>query len=377
MLTGRPPFTGNAAWQVLRGVLDDDPPAPRSLDATVPWDLEAVCARALEKWPQHRYPTASSFAEELRRYLRGEPVHARRQALPGQVRSFLRRHRNLLWFVGAAALFGLGLLAREPGLEVRRARRARAEEVLARAVHTASAAEEVHLIERALEHDGGYARAWLGLGEAYLRVLREPSAEARGGVEEDPLASALRAFDRAARQGRRPIAALAWSLRAQALEAYGGDPKEVHACYERSVRTRAQTPATLFSRARLAALAGEHEAARGLYDQVLKRDAYFAAAFAGRAEARLALGRREGALADAVRAVELDPKSIPARRARAAVRRAAGDAAAADADDAVAAELLGRARPPEEPHPKGAKAPPLTSPSARPKVEGDTPASGE
>src|SRR6185369_5324381 len=55
----------------------DEPEPPRRLDPSVPWELEAVALKALEKNPDRRYATAEAFAEELRRYRSGEPVLAR------------------------------------------------------------------------------------------------------------------------------------------------------------------------------------------------------------------------------------------------------------------------------------------------------------
>ena len=50
---------------------------PRRRDATVPWELEAIAAKALERDPARRYGTAGEVAEDLRRFQAGEPVQAR------------------------------------------------------------------------------------------------------------------------------------------------------------------------------------------------------------------------------------------------------------------------------------------------------------
>src|SRR5262249_40357754 len=57
--------------------LEDEPVPLRRLDPNLPRDLEIICARAISKTPADRYPTAASFAEDLRRYLAGWPVKAR------------------------------------------------------------------------------------------------------------------------------------------------------------------------------------------------------------------------------------------------------------------------------------------------------------
>jgi hypothetical protein len=78
MLTGRPPFVSSSAAEVLMQTLSDPPVPPRQLRRELPLDLEAVCLRCLEKDPRRRYPTALALADDLRSFLDGEPVLARK-----------------------------------------------------------------------------------------------------------------------------------------------------------------------------------------------------------------------------------------------------------------------------------------------------------
>src|SRR5262249_57094472 len=77
MLTGRPPFVSSTTVDVLRQVLSDPPVPPRQLRRNLSRDLEAICQRCLEKDPRHRYPSALALADDLGRFLDGEPVRAR------------------------------------------------------------------------------------------------------------------------------------------------------------------------------------------------------------------------------------------------------------------------------------------------------------
>lgn len=77
LLTGELPFRGNARMLLMQ-IIHDDPPAPRKLDASVPRDLETICLKCLEKLPERRYGTAQAVADELRRWLSGQPIVARR-----------------------------------------------------------------------------------------------------------------------------------------------------------------------------------------------------------------------------------------------------------------------------------------------------------
>jgi WD40 repeat protein len=77
LLTGRPPFVGETALETVMQVIDREPTSPRSLDARIDRDLETVVLKCLEKDPQRRYGSAEALAEDLDRWLRGEPVQAR------------------------------------------------------------------------------------------------------------------------------------------------------------------------------------------------------------------------------------------------------------------------------------------------------------
>jgi serine/threonine protein kinase len=77
MLTGRPPFQGANALETMQQLMAQDPVPPRRLQAFVPRDLETICLKCLQKDPRKRYASALALAEDLRRYLAGEPIQAR------------------------------------------------------------------------------------------------------------------------------------------------------------------------------------------------------------------------------------------------------------------------------------------------------------
>jgi tetratricopeptide (TPR) repeat protein/tRNA A-37 threonylcarbamoyl transferase component Bud32 len=76
-LTGRPPFKGESALEVLELVRMREPPAVSRLAPKTPRDLETICQKCLRKSPANRYPTAQDLADDLRRYLNHEPIQAR------------------------------------------------------------------------------------------------------------------------------------------------------------------------------------------------------------------------------------------------------------------------------------------------------------
>ncbi|RPH47520.1 MAG: serine/threonine protein kinase, partial [Planctomycetota bacterium] len=92
ILAGRPPHTAESLPEVYAKIAREEPEPPRKLDPSIPWELEAVALKALEKESARRYATAEEFAEELRRHLAGEPVLAR--PVSGLVRLWRRAVKN-------------------------------------------------------------------------------------------------------------------------------------------------------------------------------------------------------------------------------------------------------------------------------------------
>jgi tetratricopeptide (TPR) repeat protein len=91
LLTGELPFRGEARMLIVQ-ILKEDPPGPRKLNAGIPRDMETITLKCLEKDPAKRYQTAEGLADDLKRYLSGEPIHAR--AVGGAERAWRWCRRN-------------------------------------------------------------------------------------------------------------------------------------------------------------------------------------------------------------------------------------------------------------------------------------------
>jgi serine/threonine protein kinase/tetratricopeptide (TPR) repeat protein len=77
LLVGRPPFRAGNPIDTIRQVVEQEPVPPRHLEPRVPLDLETICLKCLEKLPARRFATAGALADDLRRFIEGDPVHAR------------------------------------------------------------------------------------------------------------------------------------------------------------------------------------------------------------------------------------------------------------------------------------------------------------
>jgi WD40 repeat protein len=114
LLTGRPPFHGETVLDTLAQVREHEPARPSTRNARVPRDLEAVCLKCLEKEPARRYRSAELVAEDLDRWLAGEPVQVRPARAWERGLRWGRRHPSLVAlvvvsFLALLAVVGAGV----------------------------------------------------------------------------------------------------------------------------------------------------------------------------------------------------------------------------------------------------------------------------
>ncbi len=95
LLTGHPPFAGGTTFETVRLVLDTEPRQPRLWNPKVDRDLSTICLKCLEKDPQRRYSSALALAEDLERWLRHEPIRARRTGIFTRGRKWVRRNPTI------------------------------------------------------------------------------------------------------------------------------------------------------------------------------------------------------------------------------------------------------------------------------------------
>jgi tetratricopeptide (TPR) repeat protein len=237
ILTGKPPHVADSVQDLYVKIVNEDPVAPRDVNASAPHDLETVCLKAMRKDPLLRYPGGREFADDLARWSAGEPVHARRPAFSARLLRAVARRRAAVGaslLVGAALAVVAGVLiikSREDArLRAERAgesaqRRARAEAESRARTHLESGRRVVEQMRLAKQEWSCDREKLLGLAERaqmeYEKVFRE--------VPEHP--EALLGIGRA------------WTET--------GDVKKALASFERSIAASPQFAAPVLERARV------------------------------------------------------------------------------------------------------------------------------
>jgi eukaryotic-like serine/threonine-protein kinase len=134
-----PIFPGRSSQELLHQITHDEPRAPRSLDKTVPVELETIILKCVSKNPAERYSSARELAADLERYLEDKPVLARRPGMIDRARKWSRRHPSIV--AGGILLLLLSIIglvvnnwmiAKEQAKTAKRAEEAEARLQLAR-----------------------------------------------------------------------------------------------------------------------------------------------------------------------------------------------------------------------------------------------------
>jgi len=92
LLTGHPPFAGGTTYETIKLLLDTEPRQPRLWNSKIDRDLSTICLKCLEKDPKRRYSSALALAEDLERWLKHEPILARRIGVITRAGKWVRRN---------------------------------------------------------------------------------------------------------------------------------------------------------------------------------------------------------------------------------------------------------------------------------------------
>ncbi|UJR83712.1 WD40 repeat domain-containing serine/threonine protein kinase [Sandaracinus amylolyticus] len=219
ILTGRPPYTGSSALDVLSRVLEQPVPRVRELEPDAPPELAAIADRALMKDPSSRYPGAGEIAAEIAAYQDGRTVRAYEYSALELVRRFVKRHRaaTIATLSIALSIVGASMLVYRSYLSEQHARRA------AETRRDEAITEREHAVQSALAAEIALAEALLERAERAL-ADGDPAAAAiyaAGALARDPTSRqhALPEHD-VARARERVVRAFTLYLEADASRQY-------------------------------------------------------------------------------------------------------------------------------------------------------------
>ncbi len=110
LLVGRPPFKAGNPIDTIRLVIEQEPVPPRQLEPRVPHDLETICLKCLEKDPARRFTSAAELAEDLRRFVDGDPILARPTPAWERAWKWGKRRPAIVALLGVSTLLVLGMV---------------------------------------------------------------------------------------------------------------------------------------------------------------------------------------------------------------------------------------------------------------------------
>ncbi|MBX3470372.1 MAG: protein kinase [Planctomycetes bacterium] len=303
---GRRPFEGKTVTDVLTRILLEEPPAPGALAPGLPWEVDAIVLKALEKQRERRYQSAAEMAEDIQRFLGGLPIRARQATFGYKARKWLARRWPAV-VAGAAALS----LAVGGAAVVVAGRRA---DAAAEAARVAAEATRVAAEVRRLVEEGDAA---LGQDDPQLAIERYAQALA---LEPDHVAASVgreravgqvKDAEARARRARAREQAEAFARDAAAQEA-AGDLQAARVAFEKAMAFEDPPPAARTGLLRVAQALAVREA-QDRTDELQRRDLRRAADHEAAGDAHLAAGRLRDAQAAFLQAMGFGSERAPGR----------------------------------------------------------------
>ncbi len=112
LVTGKAVFEGETPQHVLNRILEDEPVPPRKIQEHLPRDLETIILKCLAKDAGGRFQSARDLAEDLRSFLQGRPIRARRPRLAERTKRWVKKNRRSVAAAGiTASVFLILILA--------------------------------------------------------------------------------------------------------------------------------------------------------------------------------------------------------------------------------------------------------------------------
>lgn len=230
LLALRPAFADEDRHRLLQRIARETPPPLRSLDRAIPWELETIVRKAMEKDPGDRYATAQDLADDLRRWIEMRPIQARKPSLQHQVVKWCRRHAG--WVAGGLICSLLAVVALSVGASLLAREQSRANRALA------SAQDSRRLARTAV--DDMYAE----LAAAWLADTLEPTPRQRKFLDKAlRIYESLAAADPTDPESRREAAAV--FLRIGRIQQKIGKRRQAEGACELAIQVLEDLPAEL------------------------------------------------------------------------------------------------------------------------------------
>ncbi|KAF0242959.1 MAG: serine/threonine protein kinase [Planctomycetota bacterium] len=187
LLAGMPPVVAPTAAETLKRILEDEIRLPSVLDKTVDRELETIVMKCLEKEPRSRYRTAGELADDLGRWLAGEPILAHPPSAMYRLRKALARKRGAVVGLGIGLVLTASVLAlawpsihfAHKGRQAAERERAAAERDRELWQRASTAFFEAELLSRAGERKAAANRLQAGLDECLSAIRESETARAR------------------------------------------------------------------------------------------------------------------------------------------------------------------------------------------------------
>ena len=110
LATGRPLFEADSPHAIITQILTTEPPAPRIVCPNLPRDFETIIVKCLAKEPARRYATAQALADDLRAFVEGRAIKARRSTIAERTARWFKQQKRSVGVaaVAVAATFAFG-----------------------------------------------------------------------------------------------------------------------------------------------------------------------------------------------------------------------------------------------------------------------------
>jgi tetratricopeptide (TPR) repeat protein len=274
LLTGRTPFKHENVYELLKQVVEEEPKPLRKVNPSVDADIETVVLRCLEKDPARRYASARDLAEDLGRWLAGEPVLARPASVAYRFRKWVARRKALAAAVAVAIAAAVAVAAILGGGAAERAREAR--ELQAQAESTFAARDwsrTNELLGRylALRPSDAAARERKTACERELERLRKEAESKVASMEAAALCQKALAN---VKEGKT-----LWRVRTAKPEQWEKLFAEAHGLARDALRRDASLAGSHFTLGEILEAQGKWAEAVTAYDRTLEIDAAFAEAW--------------------------------------------------------------------------------------------------